>query len=270
MKVAAALAAAVAALSMACVEDVELARTPDGAVVTDVIAPDVLTPDVSDVVTPDVTAPDVIAPDVVTPDASDARVDVAEEGVPDASTLLVQAVLTAQSETGMPREWQTEIDVTLTRAGSPVSGAAVSWNSPLGSVALTADDGHYRGVRNGYPAWSELTVTTPGERPPTQRWSTPEPHMIVAPRENESHAALTPLEVTWTPAGATEAQITAPALLPATADTGRATVPAMYFVRTPGALLVRVRRRTAVALGGFAPGSSARNDVIASVGVLVP
>jgi hypothetical protein len=254
--------AAFATLSMACIEDVELARTPDGAVIADVVAPDV--------VAPDVIAPDVVLPDVVTPDASDARVDVPEEGGPDASTLLVQAVLTAQSETGMPREWQTEIEVTLTRAGSPVSGASVSWNSPLGSVTLVADDGHYRGARSGYPAWSELTVTTPGERPPTQRWSTPEAHMISAPRENESHAAMTPLDVTWTPTGATEAQITAPALLPAMADTGRATVPAVHFVRGAGALRVRVRRRTAATLGGFAPGSSARNDVIASVDVLVP
>ncbi len=267
MKVSAALAAVLAALSMACVEDVELARPPDGAIAPDVIAPDVVAPDV---ITPDVITPDVVAPDVVAPDVSDARADVPEESVPDASMLLVQAVLTAQSESGMPREWQTEIDVTITRAGSPVSGAAVSWNSPLGSVALVADDGHYRGVRSGYPAWCELTVTTPGERPPTQRWSTPEAHVISAPREGETHTALTPLEVTWAPTGATEAQVTAPALLAATTDSGRATVPAMYFARDARAVTIRLRRRTAATLGGFAAGSSARNDVIASVGVLVP
>jgi hypothetical protein len=264
VKGSAALAAAFAALAVACVEDVELARLPDASL--DGFSPDLTAPDVTPDVAPDVT-PDTASD--VTPDLSDVRRDLVEDSA-DASTLVVQAVLTAQSEDGMPREWQTEIDVTITRDGAPISGAMVTWNSPLGSIALPSVEGHHRGLRSGYPAWSELTVAAVGERPATQRWSTPEPHVITEPHPEESHAPLTPLDLVWAPTGAMEAQVIAPTMLTAGPDTGRATVPAMFFPREMRAVVVRVRRRTTTTLGGFAAGSSARNDVTASVQVLAP
>lgn len=260
MKGSAALAAVFAALAVACVEDVELARLPDASL--DGFSPDLTTPDVSPDVSPDVT------PDV-TPDLSDVRRDLAEDS-PGASTLVVQAVVTAQSEDGMPRDWQTEIDVTITRDGAPISGAMVTWNSPLGSIVLPSVEGHHRGLRSGYPAWSELTVAAAGERATTQRWTTPEPHVITSPRPEEAHPPLTPLDITWAPTGAMEAQLIAPTMLTAGPDTGRATVPAMFFPRETRAVMVRLRRRTTTALGGFAAGSSARNDVTASLQVQVP
>lgn len=269
MRRAAGFASLFAVLSASCVEEVELARVPDAAAAVDAPLVDLpLSDRLTDTLDPDAARTDAPVTDAPL-DVSDASVDVVEE-LADASTLLVQAALTARSELGMPREWQTEIDVTVTRGGASVTGVAVSWNTPLGVVMLLSDDGHFRGVRNGYPAWSELTVTAPGERPPAQRWSTPEAHAISSPRDGENHAALTPLDVLWAPTGAAEAQFTAPAFLPAMADTGRATVPAMYFPRDSHTVVVRLRRRTSVSLDSFAIGSTARNDVVAPVSVSVP
>jgi hypothetical protein len=276
VKASATLAALLATLALSCVEQVDLAMVPADVTAPDITAPDVTAPDapLPDITVPDVPVDDVTAPDIpvddVTADVADARADALGDRPPEPSTLLVQAVLTAQSEAGMPREWQSEIDVTVTRGGAPVTGASVTWNSPLGSVGLSLTEGHFRAARNGYPAWSELTVSAPGERPPAQRWTTPEPHAISSPRAAEVHAALTPLDVVWAPTGAMEAQIVAPATLSPTADTGRATVPGTYFPRDARSVTVRVRRRSAATFGGFAAGSTARTDVTAEASVTVP
>ena len=234
-----------AVLVAACVDDVELASAPasrDAAVSVDTSAP------------------------------RDAAGDGADAARPDAPSMLtVQAVLSVSTEGGSTaREWQTAIDVTVTRAGAPVTGAQVVWTSAFGTEEASPSSGRYRATQDGYAPWHELTVTMPDERATSQRWAWLPPHFISAPRADETHEPLTPLAVAWAPAGADEAQFTAPVTLPAMDDTGAATVPGAHFPREEGSVTVRLRRRATVGLTGFAAGSSVRIDVTASVRVTAP
>ncbi len=274
MTITRALAVCCAALWLGCVEDVELAAVPGDAALLDAALQDVNPIDrVSvDMVTPTDHAPLDVLPSDVTPadaiDVTDAVEDLDDRPAP--SALTVQVTLVSQLEGGSSSEWQSEIDVSVTRGGAAVTGVLVTWTSPLGTVVLTQSEGHFRASREGYLAWSEITVSATGERAVTQRWNPPVAHTITSPRADESHTALTPLDVTWTPTGAMEAQITAPATLTATTDTGRATVPGAYFPRDARAVAVRVRRRSVTPLTSFATGSTVRSDVVAASSVIVP
>lgn len=269
-----------AALGFGCIEDVELAMVPDAARPLDAVTADVVSKDrePGDSVTPVDRGPVDVSPsdaaDVT--DASDAPTDLrdapddAVDDRPATSTLTVQAVLISQQESEFTSEWHSDLEVTVTRGATAPTGVQVTWTSPLGSVLLASTEGRYRATREGYVAWSEITVGATGERPVSQRWTSPAMHVITSPRAGETHAALTPLDVVWAPGGAMEAQVTVPALLSATADTGRATIPGTYFPRELREVDVRIRRRSAVSLTSFAAGSTARTDIVAASSVIVP
>ncbi len=234
-----------ALLLAACVDDVELASVPllrDAAAPTDRSPPRDAEGDTGDALRPD-------AP----------------------SWLTVQAVLTVSFDgSATSRELHTDIEVSVARAGAPVTNAQVAWTTSFGTATTSLSSGRYRASQDGYAPWHELTVTTSDERVASQRWAWLPPHVFSSPRADELHEPLTPLAVAWSPTGAEEAQFTSPTTLPVMADTGAATVPGTYFPREERTVTVRLRRRATVGLTGFAAGSSARIDVTASVQVTAP
>ena len=125
-----------ALLMAACVDDVELASAPparDAAAPSDMSLPRDVAGDSADATRPDVP-----------------------------SSLTVQAVLSVSTEgSSTSREWQTAIEVSVTRAGAPVTGAQVTWTSALGTEVTSLTSGRYRASQEGYAAWHELTTQAP-------------------------------------------------------------------------------------------------------------
>lgn len=240
------------ALTTACMDDVVLARVAptDGAV--DVPALDAPR-DVPTEVASDLPAVEVL--DAPSDAAGDVPVDAS-------SSVVVQVALRASREGKSSRAWHTEVDVTLTRDGSPATGVTPTLTSSAGPVSLeSAGSGRYTASSESMAAWYELTLTTRDGRVGPQRLPLLAPHTITAPRTDQIVPPMMPVTVTWTPSGADFAQFTSPPGLAPMADTGMATLPGTLFTGTSREVYIRLQRRESVALPGFGLGSSVHTEL---------
>jgi hypothetical protein len=190
-------------------------------------------------------------------------------------TLTINAHVQAESRVPNARgstDYDCELSARVYKAGQAVIGATVEIASGLGTVKLIDDNnnGTYRGVQVGYAGAYTLSAQLGDDYFEGGSLSGPEAHSFETPAVGAQIVYGQPLEVRWSPSGATAASLSTRELDEvAVQDTGAYSVPAGGLKKAdPGKTeeeRVRVTRSSTMGLSGTAGGSdlsvSVRNEV---------
>jgi hypothetical protein len=186
------------------------------------------------------------------------------------STLRIDADFEASPEiwnASAAGDFTTELRVTVTKDGVPVTTGEVIVGSAGGDVALiyttTDSGGRWRGVQAGYHASYELHVTSGDDYVHGVRVVGPDVHVFTAPIPDQAIDATVPLTVTWSrDAQADDARIETRELdATSIPDTGSYLLAAGTLRSKPDEAEqeeLRVRRASRVAPAGAVAGSSVR------------
>lgn len=196
----------------------------------------------------------------------DASSDVSDDDGGPVETVKIEGDIIANFEAeSEASEGEVRCSLRLSRAGQPVTDAAVSLESTAAPITLALRDGQYSGSQTGYATQYAVVVRVDGVelRAPLVG---PVLHNIDAPRSNDVVRANTALTVRWSPFGAAEATIEAARFSETPVpDTGSFVIPATAITAMPGRVTeerIRVRRAESFVPSGFADGSRIRVVVV--------